>query len=341
MSNVLVFCLINVTPLMETIFQRKFSSRICPLSEMHPCDESEQISTLNIRIFYLWVVEFWSIFMIIYLAKTKQWTFLPKFKYTRLPAIKRLYRTYAYQLPLIHGSVVCLTMFIHSYWRFRMILVSRMISFGFEESLDFELSLYSFFIPYNVIVLIVYLSLPIVAVRRESYWMTYISYLANIYYGSSILYKLFTWCIMGTTLQGIQGSVCLVKNKIVYDPFFQVLLMLGILAIFFVMLLTLNTIRCHRNYGKNLGFYLRYRPVSSSYEFSGDPPFDEIEKSSSEKYVLVFSTIFFGTYWVNRIKLSTFLELYGFGVPLTVQPYTFIPYNFALLPLVALFPIIA
>ncbi|CAG8585792.1 9326_t:CDS:2 [Ambispora leptoticha] len=279
-SNALVFCLINVAPLMETLFQRIFFSRICSLSEIHPCDESKRINALNIRIYYLSIVEFLSTSLIIQLAKQNQWTFIPKFKYTRLPAIKRLYRIYAYQLPLIHGSVVFLTIFFHSYWMFRMNLASWMTSFGFRRSLDSEL--YSFFNPYNMIILIVYLSLPIVAVRRESHWMTFISYLANIYYGSSVLYKLFTWCIMGIRLPRVQGPVCFVKNQIVYDPFFQVLLMLGILAIFFVILLMLNTIRCHKNYGKNLGFYLRYRSVSSSFEFSGDPSF---EKSSTEKYV--------------------------------------------------------
>ncbi|CAI2165802.1 9429_t:CDS:2 [Funneliformis geosporum] len=50
----------------------------------------------------------------------------------------------------------------------------------------------------------------------------------------------------------------------------QIVSATGALAFFITLAQSINLILCHRNFGNNLGFYLKYEDIPPEYEYNDD-----------------------------------------------------------------------
>ncbi|CAB5362226.1 unnamed protein product [Rhizophagus irregularis] len=96
-------------------------------------------------------------------------------------------------------------------------------------------------------------------VRDESKWMLFIVYFGNIFQVILLYFTTIDFCYKTSKPYSL-------KYCFTYGAIFNIYLWTTILSWIILILSTLNTIRCHSNFGKNLGVYLRHEPTPDVFK---------------------------------------------------------------------------
>ncbi|RIA92950.1 hypothetical protein C1645_39919 [Glomus cerebriforme] len=163
---------------------------------------------------------------------------------------------YQLQFPLFHAKTMVLgfwtTFYSIVFWNTIRVYQSRVLVgdslYNFRNAVHYA-------IPLNLIILF-YAFFMLKGVRDESKKI-YIVYFGNLFQ-AVLLYKIST-------------DFCYLQNPTLqfcfkYETLFNSLFGLTVLFWIIIILSTWNTVRCQRNFGKNLGFYLKYEPIPDEFK---------------------------------------------------------------------------
>ncbi|GES97361.1 hypothetical protein GLOIN_2v1501867 [Rhizophagus clarus] len=130
----------------------------------------------------------------------------------------------------------------------------------------------SFIVPLNIVIAY-YAYFMFKGVRDESKLMMFCLYFGNIFQAIFLYYVTVNFCYV--TQKPFSLRYCF-KYGLIFDIFWS----LTIITMIILILSTWNSIRCQRNFGMNLGFYLRYEPTPEAFK-NLEKVF---EKSNSEAF---------------------------------------------------------
>ncbi|GBC03416.1 hypothetical protein RclHR1_05100012 [Rhizophagus clarus] len=177
------------------------------------------------------------------------WPIRHKYPYSKDKEIISMDAVYQLQFPIFHAKVMVI-----GYWT--SFYVFQVWSLNILANNLRVMRVVSYFVPLNFIVLF-YAFFMLKGVRDESNWMMFVLYFGNIFQAAFLCYTTIDFCYLYyRTL-----SLCFT-----YGVFFNIYWWTSVLAWVVLFLSTWNSIRCHKNFGKNLGFYLTYEPIPDVFK---------------------------------------------------------------------------
>ncbi|CAG8681106.1 4870_t:CDS:2 [Funneliformis caledonium] len=241
-----------------------------PECQITTCSSNESSIIFMVKLYGLCLLveailfEIISIVLTFLLWRNKTWVVLKDFKVTRHKHIKRMYITYQIQTALVHAQIVMTLILAYTIWIMEILAThTKIIMFGadIEELWANPFLLYFIFQFYILLVL--------KAIRSESHLLMCVIYLGNIGEWLEVFLQIYHWCPID--LMNDSESRCQFWNLVNNNFWYKYVFIYTIVALFIILIQTINTIRCHRNFGKNFGFYLRYQD-SPEFEYSDDIP---------------------------------------------------------------------
>ncbi|CAG8626161.1 10987_t:CDS:2 [Funneliformis mosseae] len=189
--------------------------------------------------------------------KRRIWPVIKDLKITKNEQIKKMYKTYQINLILLHAQAIHFGNLAYLIWFKKL---SRFYGYNFKLGIDHKISFYELF-PWFFILQLYVAFIP-KAIRDESHKLMTIIYIGNAYALYYIIENLYNYCSNNL----LNEHLCGFKYFIQQDPWFQIVFVLSLIAIIIILLQTMNLIVCHRNFGNNLGFYLKYQDLTSEFE---------------------------------------------------------------------------
>ncbi|CAG8591332.1 4413_t:CDS:2, partial [Funneliformis mosseae] len=168
-----------------------------------------------------------------------------------------MYKTYQRNLILIHAQAVHFGTLAYMTWFKKL---ARVYGFNFNLGIDPKISFYEL-IPWFFILQLYVAFIP-KAIRDESHKLMIIIYIGNAYELYYIIENLYNHC----SNYLLNEHICGFKYFIQHDSWFQIVFVLSLIAIIIILLQTLNSIICHKNFGNDLGFYLKYQEFTPEFE---------------------------------------------------------------------------
>ncbi|GES80096.1 hypothetical protein GLOIN_2v1501867 [Rhizophagus clarus] len=151
-----------------------------------------------------------------------------------------MYLVYEFQLAIFHAKYLMVGLWIVFYTI--ILWVGDLTSGEMERPIDYYVTL-----PFNLLFFI-YSIFMIKGVREEKPYMLYIVYFGNLFQSLLLFYNTNNYCFQYMNYDPSLHSC------FKYEFFFNVIFFLGCLGLITLTLSTWNTIRCHKNFGRNLGF---------------------------------------------------------------------------------------
>ncbi|CAG8445102.1 12131_t:CDS:2 [Funneliformis mosseae] len=187
------------------------------------------------------------------LWRWKIWPMINEFEYSKDNEIKRLHAIYQLQYPILHGKFTMMGQWLCIYLTF-VIYDLKVIREGQVTTRAF----YYFLVPLNSLFCL-YALFMVRGVKKESTSLLCITYFGNILQTGFLVYFTTEYCYAETDSP---PKICIKE-----DFFFHTLIYTCIMSGIFLILSTWNTLRCHRNFGRNLGFYINYEPCPKEFQY--------------------------------------------------------------------------
>ncbi|RIA86140.1 hypothetical protein C1645_807925 [Glomus cerebriforme] len=182
------------------------------------------------------------------------WPLVHKYEFSKRQDIKEMHATYSVQFPIFHANFMIMGIWLAMYYTLESIITLKN---DLEDgNFKYNRAFIYLTIPLDSIFLI-YTILMFKAVRDESKIMVYFIYLGNIIQ-AGVLYFLTTgYCYQ----YGLSLSNCFK-----FDPSYDILLWQACLGWIILGISTWNINRCYKNFGKNVGFYIKYEPTPPEFK---------------------------------------------------------------------------
>ncbi|GBC45816.2 uncharacterized protein OCT59_013681 [Rhizophagus irregularis] len=202
--------------------------------------------------------------MLHYLWRKRVWPMRHKYPHSEAKEIISMDSVYQLQFPIFHAKIMMLGLWVIFYtiviWGFGIL--------GYNIR---RIGIISFIVPLDIFTLF-YTFFMLKGVRDESILLMFVVYIGNILQAMLLYFGTIDFCYIRynrrKTLQ-----YCLR-----YDHFFNTFLIMSIISWIILILSTLNSLRCQKNFGKYIGFYLRYEPTPK--EFKSEKKFIKRESLS-------------------------------------------------------------
>ncbi|RIA87707.1 hypothetical protein C1645_776671, partial [Glomus cerebriforme] len=200
-------------------------------------------------LFFLVLFTVFYCIILYYIWKRRVWPLRYRYQYSKNEEIIEMDSVYQLQFPIFHAKMMIIGIWITHYliniWGINFLL-------GKPDDLQYI----NLAVPLNLFTLF-YAFLMLKGVRDEKKYMIYIVYFGNICQ-SVMLYR--------TTTEFCYEKKVNLQYCFRYDAFFNLLFGLSVMAWILLILSSWNTMRCHGNFGKNLGFYLKYEPTPEVFK---------------------------------------------------------------------------
>ncbi|PKB97312.1 hypothetical protein RhiirA5_506659 [Rhizophagus irregularis] len=207
------------------------------------------ISILFQLLFTLYVYLIW---------KKGIWPLVYEFKYSRHDEIKEMHAIYEVQFPLFHAQIMMIGLLLVAY----LVGINSMNLLALTKR---QIRLRDLFINFQVplnIIFLYYSYFILKGVRDEKHYLMFIVYIGNFIQALLLYFDMASFCERyNKSVKAKYPLQCFQYNM----PMCAFLLY-ACLCWIVLALSTWNTIRCHKNFGKFMEFYIQYEPPPPEFE---------------------------------------------------------------------------
>ncbi|CAB4388056.1 unnamed protein product [Rhizophagus irregularis] len=190
--------------------------------------------------------------------KKSIWPLVYEFKYSRHDEIKEMHAVYEVQFPLFHAQTMMIGLWLVAYLTgvigIDLVLLTKRRIRARNLSINY-------LVPFNIAFLY-YSFFMLKGVRDEKRYLMYIVYVGNVIQAIFLYLDLDSYCRRFALIAKLDSpSQCFQYSNIIIMFSLYACLCWIVLA-----LSTWNTIRCHKNFNKNMSTYITYEPTPPEFK---------------------------------------------------------------------------
>ncbi|CAB4388058.1 unnamed protein product [Rhizophagus irregularis] len=190
--------------------------------------------------------------------KKRIWPLVYEFKHSRHDEIKGMHATYEVQFPLFHAQTMMIGLWLVAYLTgvigIDLVLLTK-------RRIRARNLFINYLVPFNIIFLY-YSFFMLKGVRDEKRYLMYIVYVGNVIQAIFLYLDLESYCKKYAFIKKLDSPLqCLQYNMVI-----NMFSLYACLCWIVLALSTWNTIRCHKNFNKNMSTYITYEPAPPEFK---------------------------------------------------------------------------